>query len=73
MRTKFLGVALIAWAIALTSCDNSSTTVDANTESETKEASAIGNSKKDNLSDEDFVWQTEQFADLKIIRYQIPG
>ncbi|MCS1406868.1 MAG: hypothetical protein M2R45_00023 [Verrucomicrobia subdivision 3 bacterium] len=24
-------------------------------------------------SDESFVWQTEQFADLKILRYQVPG
>ena len=23
--------------------------------------------------DDGFVWQTEQFADLKIVRYQIPG
>ena len=23
--------------------------------------------------DEGFVWRTEQFADLKIVRYQIPG
>ena len=24
-------------------------------------------------SDPSFVWQTEQFADLKILRYQVPG
>lgn len=27
----------------------------------------------ENKSSEDFVWQTEQFADIKIIRYQVPG
>ncbi len=29
--------------------------------------------KKDKKDKDDFKWQTEQFADLKIIRYQIPG
>ena len=27
----------------------------------------------ENSSEESFVWQTEQFADLKILRYQVPG
>lgn len=26
-----------------------------------------------NPSEESFAWQTEQFADLKILRYQVPG
>ncbi|MGB1032799.1 MAG: dipeptidyl-peptidase 3 family protein, partial [Flavobacteriales bacterium] len=29
--------------------------------------------KKEVNSQDDFAWQTEQFADLKIVRYQIPG
>jgi dipeptidyl-peptidase-3 len=27
----------------------------------------------DEIEEDEFVWQTEQFADLKIVRYQIPG
>ena len=34
------------------------------------EATSIGESEPD---EDGFVWQTEQFADLKIVRYQIPG
>ena len=33
-------------------------------------SASVGASEPD---DEGFVWQTEQFADLKIVRYQIPG
>ena len=28
---------------------------------------------EENSPKEAFVWQTEQFADLKILRYQVPG
>lgn len=27
----------------------------------------------DSIANEDFVWMTEQFADIKMIRYQVPG
>ena len=33
-------------------------------------SASVGASDPD---DDGFVWQTEQFADLKIVRYQIPG
>ncbi|MAO45815.1 MAG: dihydrofolate reductase [Crocinitomicaceae bacterium] len=36
-------------------------------------ADASGNVGASEPDDDGFVWQTEQFADLKIVRYQIPG
>ena len=27
----------------------------------------------DSIATDDFVWMTEQFADIKIVRYQVPG
>ena len=37
---------------------------------ESLEATSVGASEPD---EDGFIWQTEQFADLKIVRYQIPG
>ena len=41
-----------------------------NTESVAAEPQAVENL---NVIADDFQWQTEQFADLKIVRYQVPG
>ena len=34
---------------------------------------ALNVTAAESISDESFRWQTEQFADLKILRYQVPG
>lgn len=64
---KFTILAL-SLAIALTGCDtpNIQATSDKGTETASKLASVTDNNG-------DFVWKTEQFADIKILRYQIPG
>jgi dipeptidyl-peptidase-3 len=65
---KKLKILALSIAIALTGCDSSNTQIPSakETESDSQTASVI--EKKD-----DFIWKTEQFADIKILRYQIPG
>jgi dipeptidyl-peptidase III len=60
MKLKTILFSALAYTAVFTSCS------DAN--QETKEP--ISEIKSDST---DFKWQTEQFADIKIIRYQIPG
>ena len=60
MKLKTILFCTLAFAIAFAGCNNS--------KNETKETAA------DLKSDtSDFKWQTEQFADIKMLRYQIPG
>lgn len=57
---------LFAFAMVMASCSTPEQGgADKNNQTDTKKA--------DEAVEDDFVWQTEQFADLKIIRYQIPG
>ena len=68
MKTNYL--ALLALAILFASC--SPTEEPANSETGDAPAQEAPGTKAPEIG-EDFVWQTEQFADLKIIRYTIPG
>jgi dipeptidyl-peptidase-3 len=58
---KKLKILALSIAIALTGCDSP------NTQTSTSQPAPVAEKK------DDFVWQTEQFADIKILRYQIPG
>ena len=60
MKLKTILFCTLAFAIAFAGCNNS--------KNETKETAA---ELKSDTSD--FKWQTEQFADIKMLRYQIPG
>lgn len=64
-KLKFLALSI---SIVLTGCDSSNTQISSADETETASQTASLAEKKD-----DFVWKTEQFADIKILRYQIPG
>jgi dipeptidyl-peptidase-3 len=65
---KTLTILALSIAIALTGCDSPNTQTTAEKGVETAPKSLPVVEKKD-----DFVWKTEQFADIKILRYQIPG
>jgi dipeptidyl-peptidase-3 len=64
MKLKLSSMALAACTLWLVACDGP-----AKNESEVKEPV-----KESSVQvEEDFQWQTEQFADIKIVRYQVPG
>lgn len=62
MITKKLILAL-PLVILLTACDNS----------ESKNVNTENNNSAVNKTEQPFQFQTEQFADLRILRYQVPG
>jgi dipeptidyl-peptidase-3 len=43
------------------------------TQCNTPQTSTLGETSSSENKESDFQWQTEQFADLRILRYQIPG
>lgn len=55
--------ALLILGLGIVSCDSS----------QKKNKDQAGESQIDQKMDDDFIYTTEQFADLKIIRYQAPG
>ena len=64
---KLFNVLALSSAVALAGCDSPKTEAPvaiSPAEPATRSAAA---------RDDSFLWQTEQFADIKIIRYQIPG
>jgi dipeptidyl-peptidase-3 len=65
---KKLTILALSLVVALTGCDtpNTQATSGKGTEANSKLAPAIDNNGG-------FIWKTEQFADIKILRYQIPG
>ena len=69
MKCIYPTTALAAWALGigllLAGCNSN--------KSESSEAQ--NNLMKDSAqaSNDDFQWQSEQFADLRILRYQVPG
>lgn len=65
---KKLKILALSITIALTGCDSSNTQMSSAKETESASQTASVVEKKG-----DFVWKTEQFADIKILRYQIPG
>ena len=65
----FTTAAVIA-AITFAGCGAPSTSNDIDNDWSAQEVSSSGASEPDANG---FVWQTEQFADLKIVRYQVPG
>jgi dipeptidyl-peptidase-3 len=65
---KKLTILALSIAITLTGCDSSNTQTSAAKEADTAPQTTPVAEIKD-----DFVWKTEQFADIKILRYQIPG
>ena len=65
---KTLTILALSVAIALTGCDSPNTQKIAGKGVETVPKSLPAIEKNG-----DFVWKTEQFADIKILRYQIPG
>lgn len=73
MLTKFTSASLVAAMLYLTSCtpapktESAEETLGEDWQADTT-AAYVGEPDEDG-----FVWQTDQFADLKIIRYQIPG
>jgi dipeptidyl-peptidase-3 len=65
---KKLKILALSISIALIGCDSSNTQTSA-----MKDASAPSEKTVVTETKDDFLWQTEQFADIKILRYQIPG
>ncbi len=67
MKIKFL-IGMLLFSFLITSCKEESKNVEAN--SETKEALATSSEA---TSSDSFNFNVEQFADIKVLRYQVPG
>jgi len=63
MKKVFIAIALIAAFLSFNSCKEEATTVD------NKKEAAVSKTSTDNG---DFNWEVDTFADLRVLRYQIP-
>jgi len=69
MKNLHITVAFaIALSIALSACDQKGTE-----EGASKSASSDTTGPETKTPESDFEWSTERFADIKIVRYQVPG
>lgn len=63
--------AALAVVIAVSACTEEK--LENNTQTTPKTAPIAQNSEKKNNSEDQFKWQADRFADIRVLRYQVPG